>query len=81
MKTAMEMNFEWYLEHQVDLVAKHGGKVLLIKDCKVVSVHDNELQALKDVSENHAPGTVLIQRCEPGSDSVTETYHSRVCFA
>ena len=80
MKPALEKNFEWYLERQDELAVKHSGKVLLIKDCKVVSVHDNELQALKDVSDNHAPGTVLVQRCEPGTASAAETCHSRACF-
>ena len=80
MKTPMEMNFEWYLQNQEKLAEQYSGKVLLIKDCRVVSFHDNELDALH-ASVSHPSGSVVIQRCEPGADSVTETYHSRVCFA
>lgn len=81
MKTALEQNFEWYLEHQKELAERHAGKILMIENRKVVSVHENALLALKEARAKFFLGTILVQRCEPGSESVTETIRTRACFA
>jgi len=76
----LEREFKFYLENQSSLVGKYNGRFIVIKDCKVIGDYDNEIQAIRETSKVHKPGTFLIQKCEPGSDSYTQTFHSRVAF-
>ena len=79
-RIALEKEFKYYLEHQKDLVEKHNGKYIVIKNQKLIGVFDKELEAIKKISEEHELGTFLVQKCEPGASSYTQTYHSRVSF-
>ncbi len=76
----LEKEFKYYLDHQDELVKKYNGKFIVIKDCKVIGVFDDELQAVTETESKHELGTFLVQKCEPGSESYTQTYHSRVAF-
>ena len=77
---ALEKEFEYYLEHQDDLVKKHKGKYVVIKGNEVLGAYDAELEAIEKTREKHELGTFLVQLCEPGSDGYTSTFHSRVAF-
>jgi len=74
----LRKEFEYYLEHQAELVKKHNGKFIVIKECKVIGEYDSPLEAVEEASKRHKLGTFLVQKCEPGSASYTQTYHSRV---
>jgi hypothetical protein len=78
--SALEKEFNYYLEHQEELVKKYNGKFLVIKDCNVIGAYDSELEAVEKTTKEHELGTFLVQKCEPGSESYTQTYHSRVAF-
>lgn len=80
-RVTLEKEFQYYLEHQNELVEKYNGKYIVIKNQQVISVFDNELDAIKKTSTDHELGTFLVQKCEPGTSSYTQTYHSRVAFA
>ena len=77
----LEKEFNYYLENQDELVKNYNGKFVVIKDCNVIGAFDSELEAIEKVSEKHELGTFLVQKCEPGSESYSATYHSRVLFA
>jgi hypothetical protein len=77
----LEEYFRFYLEHQDELVEKYNGKFVVIKDFQVIGAFDSELEAIQQTSKEHELGTFLVQKCEPGSESYTQTYHSRVVFA
>ncbi len=77
----LEKEFNYYLEHQDELVEKYNGKFVVIKDCNVIGAFDSELEAINTTSEQYELGTFLVQKCEPGSESYTQTYHSRVALA
>jgi len=81
MVERLEKEFKYYLDHQDELVEKYNGKFVVIKDCNVIGVFDSELEAVKKTAEKHELGTFLVQKCEPGNESYTHTYHSRVVFA
>lgn len=81
MTNKLEKEFQYYLDHQNELVKKYNGKFVVIKDCHFLGAYDTELDAIAKTTENHELGTFLIQKCEPGSESYTETFHSRVTFA
>jgi len=77
----LEKEFKYYINHQAELVEKYNGKFIVIKDCKVIGAFDSELEAINTTSEQYELGTFLVQKCEPGSESYTQTYHSRVALA
>ncbi len=81
MMEKLEKEFKYYLEHQKELVKKYNGKFIVIKDCNVIGTFDSELEAVEKTAEKHELGTFLVQKCEHGSESYTQTYHSRVLFA
>ena len=78
MAEKLENEFKYYLEHQDELVKQYNGKFIVIKDLKVIGVYDSELEAIQKTSKKHELGTFLVQKCEPGNESYTQTYHSRV---
>lgn len=81
MANPLENEFQYYLTHQDQLVAKYRGRVIVIKDATVIGDYDNEAQAVQETQKLHPLGTFLVQRCEPGSANYTQTFHSRVSFA
>ena len=81
MMGELEKEFNYYLEHQDELVKKYDGKFIVIKDCAVIGAFDSELEAIEKTAEQYELGTFLVQKCEPGNEGYTQTYHSRVAFA
>lgn len=78
--TNLEKEFQYYVDHQEELVRQHNGKFIVIKGQEIIGVYDSEMEAVEKTSAEHELGTFLIQKCEPGSESYTQTYHSRVAF-
>ena len=76
----LEKEFNYYLEHQDELVEKYKGKFVVIKNQQVIAAYESELDAIQETSKQHELGTFLVQKCEPGRESYTQTYHSRVAF-
>jgi len=81
MKKLLETEFQYYLDHQEELVKKYNGKYIVIKGSKVLGSYNSDIEAIQETTKEHELGTFLIQKCEPGSESYTQTYHSRVSFA
>jgi len=80
MVKLLEKEFKYYLDHQDELVKEYNGKFIVIHGIKVVGAYEAELEAIKETSKKYKPGTFLVQKCEPGNSSYTQTYHSRVAF-
>lgn len=72
--------FQYYIDHQDELVRKYNGKYIVIKGTAVLGAYDNELEAVTQTSKDHELGTFLVQKCAPGSENYTQTFHSRVSF-
>jgi len=81
MTRPLEKEFNYYIENQKELVKKYNGKYIVIKNDKVIGVFNNELDAIEETSKTEELGTFLIQKCEPGVESYTQIYNSRVTFA
>jgi len=81
MKANLEKEFRYYLEHQDELVGQYRGKFIVIKDQKVIGVFEAELAAVQETAKDHPLGSFLVQQCEPGQESHTHVFHSRVAFA
>ncbi|HUZ60776.1 MAG TPA: hypothetical protein VMU83_18540 [Hanamia sp.] len=76
----LKKEFQYYLDHQEELVKKHLNKFLVIKDQKVVGVYDTKQTAYDESTSKYELGTFLIQHCLPGTLSHTQTFHSQVIF-
>ena len=77
---ALEKEFNYYLQHQKELIGKYNGKFIVIKGDAVIGDYESEPEAVEETSKQHELGTFLVQKCEPGSESYTYTYHSSVSF-
>ncbi|MCK5145650.1 hypothetical protein KAR48_02780 [bacterium] len=76
----LEEDFQYYLAHQEELVEKYNQKYIVIRDKKVIGFYDDEMEAIRESSKENPLGTFLVQKCEPGNSSYTQTFHSRVAF-
>ena len=76
----LEKEFNYYLEHQDELVKKYKGKFVVIENQNVIGAFNTELEAIEETVKKYELGTFLVQKCEPGSESYSQTYHSRVLF-
>ena len=73
--------FGFYLANQDEMVEKYDGKVIAIKDGKVLEAYDSELAAAIGTRKHHERGTYLIQRVSKGNEGHTAIFHSpRVTF-
>lgn len=77
---SLEKEFNYYVKNQAELAKKYNGKYIVIKNQEVIGVFESEIEAVEKTSANHELGTFLVQKCEPGKESYTQTYHSRVVF-
>jgi hypothetical protein len=81
MNENLKKEFEFFKDHQDELVAKYRGKFLVIKgEGEVVDAYDTQLEAYHNAKEKYELGTFLIQECLPGKEVYTQTFHSRVTF-
>ncbi len=81
MQKPLEQEFNYYLQHQAELVEKYSGKFIVIKDQEVIGAYDSELEAIEKTSEKFELGSFIVQKCSSGDNNYTQTYHSRVVFA
>lgn len=77
----LQKELEYFKKNQAELVRKHGGKFLVIKDQKVEGVYDTEMEAYTKAKDKFELGTFLIQECLPGQESYTQTFHSRAVLS
>jgi len=74
----LKQEFQYYLDNQNSLVEKYNGKFIVIKDKQVQGSYGSQSEAYETAKKSFEVGTFLIQHCIPGSDSYTQTFHSRV---
>lgn len=78
----LKPEFDYYVAHQAELVRHYCGRVIVIKNQRVLGDYAGEDEAIEaSTRAGHELGTFLVQLCEPGEDNYTQTFHSRVTFA
>lgn len=70
--------FEFFLKNQSELVKIYNGTFIAIKDENVLGFYESLIDAYTETQKLHELGTFLIQYVDPGTDSYTQTFHSRV---
>jgi hypothetical protein len=76
----LDKEFQYFLDHQGDLVKEHSGKFVVIKDHEILGFFDTLLEAYSETSKKHKPGTFLIQQCIAGPEAYTQVFHSGLVF-
>ena len=75
---SLHSELSYYKENQKELVEKYQGKFVVIKDKEVQGVYDTKIEAYAEAQKNFELGTFLIQLVEPGEESYSQTFYSRV---
>ncbi|MDP8239759.1 MAG: hypothetical protein P9X24_11775 [Candidatus Hatepunaea meridiana] len=81
MPDALTKELEYYIAHQDELVEKYDGKVIVLKNHKVIGSYDNPLEAVDESKKKHQVGTFFIIRCEPGTDQYVQKFRTRVMWS
>ena len=81
MSSTLEKEFQFYLDHQDEMVEKYDGKFIVLKDGVVLGAYDDEVTAVAEAEKAHQIGTFLVQRVSRGTAAYTQTFHSRVVFS
>jgi len=77
----LDQELDFYIKHQSEMVEKYRGQVIVIHDEAVQGAYPDELTAVREARKHFKPGDFLVQKVEPGSDSFTQTFYSRVSFS
>ena len=77
----LEREFKYYKDHQKELLLKYQGRVVVIIGETVIGDYGSEIEAIEATKKDHPLGTFLVQKCEPGKDSYSMTFHSRVALS
>lgn len=77
----LETEFQYYIDNQAELVSRYNGRFIVIVGKEVVGDYPSQSEAYNAAIEKHELGTFLIQECKAGTDSYTNTFHSRVYIA
>lgn len=67
----LRREFEFYRANQDDMVEHYNGKVIALKNHKVLGVYDSHLSAFTQTVKEHERGTFMIQRVSEGSEAYT----------
>ncbi len=81
MTNPLEKEFQFYLDHQDEMVKEYDGKFIVIKDGKILGAYDDELTAITETEKSEKIGTFLVQLVSKGESAYTQTFHSRVVFS
>lgn len=73
----LRREFEFYLQHQAEIVAQYDGKVIVLKQGEVIGVYDTDGEAVTATAKEHELGTFLVQRVSEGKEAYTQVFHSR----
>ena len=74
----LRKEFQFYRDSQDEMVQKYDGKVVAIKNGKVLGAYDSASEALSQTQKTHELGSFLIQKVSAGSKDYTLTIRSRV---
>jgi hypothetical protein len=73
----LKQEFQYYLDHQDELVKKYSNKYIIIKDGEVKGAYDSKNDAYFEGQKKFDLGTFLIQYCMPGNMAFSQTYYTQ----
>ena len=72
----LETEFQYFIDHQDELVRDYDGKTLVLIGEEVVGVYGNVHDAYFDSMKKYKLGTFMIQRCIAGGPKAYTRYIS-----
>ena len=72
---------DFFITNQDSLVSQYRGRVIVIREQRVVGVYQTALEAYTEAQKTYELGTFMIQPCEPGPQAYTVTISSDEIFA
>lgn len=78
MNEKLMANYQYYLDNYDELVKQYDGKVLVLVDCKVADVCNNEAEAYERGAAKYGFGNFIFQRCSKEQKTYSTILHSRV---
>lgn len=69
----MAKNFDFYIEHQPELVKKYNGEYIVIVNQAVVGHFKTIEEAFNDASKKYHPGEFLLHQVGEGVENYTTT--------
>ena len=77
----IEALFNYYLEHQVELVKEYDGKYLIITSEGVVGAYDSLNEGYEVALQTYGKGNFMLQLCSEGEKDYSQRFYtSRVVF-
>ena len=77
----IEALFNYYLEHQEELVKEYDGKYLIITSEGVVSAYDSLNEGYEVALKTYGKGNFMLQLCSEGEKDYSQRFYtSRVVF-
>lgn len=67
----LKTEFDYYVNHQDELVAKYNGKYIVIVGESVVGVYDTLLEGYFEAQKSHRLGEFMLHLCGPGKENYT----------
>lgn len=78
----LEREFQYYFDHQEELVKKYNGEVLAIIGENVVGAYNSDTETLTETTKTNELRIFLIQKCTQGEEAYTMMfYFPNVVFA
>ena len=73
----LEQDFQYYLDHQEELVSKYNGRILVMKDKRVMGDFADFFEAYEWAANRYDPGSFIVQRCSAGMKDYTVRMHTQ----
>jgi hypothetical protein len=77
---SLQEEFDFYVEHQDELVERYLNKFIVIRGQLVEGAFDTAVEAYKDALSRFEAGTFMIQHVTPGRESYSQTYFSNAAI-
>ena len=74
----LEKEFEYYVDHQKQLVEKYRGRYIVVIADKMVGDYSSEAEVYAESVKKYQLGTFFIQQVLPGPESYNINFHTRV---
>ena len=71
----LRREFQFYLAHKAEFMAKHAGRFVALKDQEIIGVFDDRLTAIMETAKAHELGSFLVQQVTEFADQAR--FHSR----
>lgn len=72
----IDIDFQWFIDHNVELHNTYGDCYLLIQNCKVLDVYYNAEDALNDQRKRGIVEKSIVQDCD-GTENCYTTWSTK----